>query len=72
MNALFIYCKNDRFRVIGLPSKNDPVDEENKLITDGWKLTASINPTAWLEYFLNDTPEAQSEAIRRITTIEPT
>lgn len=72
MNALFIYCKNDRFRVIGLIGEHDPVEEINKLIANGWKLTASINPTAWLEYFLNDTPEAQSEAIRRITTIEPT
>lgn len=71
MNALFIYRKEDRYRVLGLhPAMREAQTEISKaeeLLATGWKLTASINSPLWLEHFLNADADEQAASISRLT-----
>ena len=49
--ALFIYEKDTKIKVLNL---NQALENHNKMIADGYKHVATVDPVMYIEYSYND------------------
>ena len=50
-NTIFIYHKKGKIQAFDVTLTKLHHDE---MINDGWELTATLNPLAWIEYLFNE------------------
>lgn len=63
MQFVFIYVQNDKYKCL---STHDEALSK-KLLEEGWKHIATVNPEIWIEHFLNSSEEDRVEAIKDIS-----
>jgi hypothetical protein len=53
MQTVFIYHKDGLVKAL---NHQDALDNHTKLVADGWKHVATINPAVWIENLCNSQP----------------
>lgn len=59
-DAVFVYRKDQKFRVLNLDA---PRDASKKLLDKGWNHIATLSASTWLEGLFNSQPEKSNDYI---------
>ena len=62
MNIVYVYSKNKKIKVL---PHDTALKNHNKILSDGWKHTATIDPCLWIENLYNNTDDVY-EAVKKL------